>query len=512
MAGQPTNSEEDPRAAGAAPASPSTASLTQTTSVAEAVATDSGRLVAEAEQLLRRSNRRHEQVFVLGGGPGGCAAALRAAELGGRTVIVEERRLGGTPLQWGGVAVHVFLEAARRRADAQAALPGGQRLPLPEGMSSLPHQVEEVCTRLSAEARRKLEDCGVEVVEGRGTLTAHSMAVDRAGQRDFGSGGVVLACGASALMPDWAPEGHPRVLTPEGLLSSGTVPERLVVVGGGAVGVELGSLYSRLGAAVTLVEARPRLLPALDEDLPAELSALLAARGIEIRTSCRVCAVEGSAQEAVVRCAADEKAQSADRVLLAVGRRPNTRGLGLEARGVKIDRGRIVVDAHCQTSVGGVYALGDLVHGSGFAQVAVAEGRTAAGHALGENVSMRGRHVPVCVHSCPPVAAVGLSEAAAREAGHEVALGTARFEESVRGSLAEVPGGLVKVVANAQHGRLLGVHIVGPCAEELVGEAALALSFGATAAELARNLHPTPGYGEVLAEAAGSVRVAGGRG
>jgi dihydrolipoamide dehydrogenase len=371
--------------------------------------------------------------------------------------------------------------------------------------------VADVSARLTEATRCRLRDRGVEIVEGHGALTALGGTVGGDSGREFGSGAVVLACGALAILPDWAPEGQARVLTPEGLLSSGAIPERLVVVGGGAVGVELSSLYSFFGTAVTLVEARPRLLPAQDEDLSVELSALLGARGIDLRTSCRVAEVSGGASEVVVRCASGEEAPPADCVLLAVGRRPNVRGLGLEARGVKLDRGRIVVDEHCQTSAGDVYAVGDLVHGSGFAQVAVAEGRVAAGHALGEKASMKDLHVPVCIHSSPPVASVGLSETEAREAGHEVAVGKARFEESVRGSLAEATGGLVKVVANAQHGRLLGVHIVGPRAEELVGEASLALSFGATAAELARNLHPMPGYGETLAEAAGAVRVAGGR-
>jgi len=272
------------------------------------------------------------------------------------------------------------------------------------------------------------------------------------------------------------------------------------------VGVELASLYALLGSTVALVESQSRLLASQDEELGIDLCSQLQSRGIEAHTSRAVVGIEASGGRLVARGEAGDEIASADLVVTAVGRRPNDSELELEARGVTFENGRVGIDEHCRTSVEGIYAVGDLAHGSGSAQLAILEGRRAVDHALGRERTSRSRHAPVYIQSTPPVAAVGLTESAARDAGHEVAVGRARFCDSASGRTPGPPEGFVKVVANATHGRLLGVHLLGAPAKELIGEAAAALALGATIAELADMVHPTPGYGQVLAAAADAAR------
>ncbi|MBC7223128.1 MAG: dihydrolipoyl dehydrogenase, partial [Anaerolineae bacterium] len=371
-------------------------------------------------------------VVVIGGGPGGYVAALRAAQLGAKVALVEREHLGGVCLNYGCIPTKALLRTVEvlelvRRAGEFGVVAGEPRL----DWGAAQQRKEAVVSQLVGGVSRLLERRGVEVVWGEARLRAPRQVEVRTedGTQVWEARSVILATGSRAAVPPVPGLEGEQVWTSREALALERLPESLLVVGGGPVGLEFAALFSACGVQVTVVEMLDRLAPGLDRDIGESLAWVLTQRGVQVRTGARVAAVERGADGLRVQVAgpAGEERLEVGAVLVAAGRAPNVEGLGLEDAGVRHGRGGIAVDDRMQTNVPGVYAVGDVTGGTMLAHVAMHEGVVAAENALGHERQMDRKAVPSCIFTEPEVASVGLSEEAAREAGYEVQVGKFPF-------------------------------------------------------------------------------------
>jgi dihydrolipoamide dehydrogenase len=445
-------------------------------------------------------------VAVVGGGPGGYVAAIRAAQLGARVALVEKGKVGGTCLNVGCIPTKALVATAETlvaaRRGAALGISGSLSLDL---AGALGHK-EAVVAQMVGGVERLLAAHGVELLRGIGRLIdARTVAVET---KDAAitlamTRGIILAPGSVPAFPPFGGANLSGVLDSTAALELPEVPRRLVIIGGGVIGVEFASIYSSFGSTVTVLEYLPTLLPGFDADLGRRLQLAFRRAGIAVQTRSKVEAILESAP-LVVRGTGPRGGfeVEADAVLVATGRRPATDGLGLEDAGVRTERGAVLVDGRLETSVPGVYAVGDAVGGAMLAHRAMVHGRFAAENLLGGDRRLDEEAVPSCVFSIPEVATVGLSLAEAERRG--LAAEEVSFPFSSNGRALAVGEGFgeAKLVCAPGGGRVLGVHIVGPHASDLVLEGSLAVRLGLTAADLADTVHPHPTYGEALMEAA----------
>jgi dihydrolipoamide dehydrogenase len=448
-------------------------------------------------------------VVVLGGGPGGYATALYGAAAGLRIALVEEDEVGGTCLHRGCVPAKELLQTAEVLRTVRGAGPYGVRvgdvhLDLPTGMS----RKREIVAKLTRGLEGLLSGRKVDLFRGRGTVAdAAGRQVELADGTRLSGRALVLATGSEPRPLPGVPFDGERVLSSDHVLELERVPVRAVIVGGGAIGCEFASYLADLGTQVTVLEALPSILPGVDEQVSAVVARSFRRRGITVRTGVQVAGVE--ATPAGVRVAhtdggaGPDDASEGDIVVVSVGRRPRSGGLGLEAQGVSLGPGgHVLVDPHRRTAVPGVYAVGDLVPGPALAHVAFAEAIVAVRSILGEDVTpIDEDRVPWCIYCHPEVAFAGLTEAEARRRGHDVVTAVHRFGGNSRALILGEAEGVVKLVAE-RDGPLLGVHIAGPWATELLAEGYLAVNWEATAADVAALVHPHPTLSEAFGEAA----------
>jgi dihydrolipoamide dehydrogenase len=451
-------------------------------------------------------------LVVIGSGPGGYVAAIRAAQLGLSVVVVEkDPLLGGTCLHRGCIPTKALLHTAdlleeARRASDFGVVGAEPRLDLPRA-----HLHKKKVVRKNAKGIESLfRKHGIEIATGRGRLVGPTrVSVEgENGSREIETRHVLIATGSvPRALPFLEWDGR-RILNSDHILELESVPRTLAVLGAGAVGVEFASMFATFGSRVTLIEVLPRVLPLEDEEVSAALEKALARRGIEIKTATR--ATGARAQENGMVLALETGSVDAEAVLVAVGRRPVTADLGLEACGVELEREFVRVDGFMRTSVPQVYAIGDVVATPQLAHLASAEGILAVEHMAGlEPRPIDYDQVPACTYCDPEVASIGLSEARARERGHDVVAAKFPFAASGKAAILGRGDGFVKIVRETRHDQLLGVHIIGPRATELIAEAGIALRLEATNEDLERAIHPHPTLSEAMMEAA---RVAAGRG
>jgi len=458
-------------------------------------------------------SRTHDLVIV-GAGPGGYVAAIRAAQLGMNVACVDENpQLGGTCLRVGCIPTKALLESSERYAEASAGLAehGVKIDGVSLDLAAMLKRKDAVVAGLTAGVAALFKKNKVARYEGRGRLAGPGL-VRVAGKDtlELNAKHVLLAPGSScAPLPGVAFDGD-RIGTSTEALAWPAVPPRLVVIGAGYIGLELGSVWRRLGAQVTVVEFLDRILPGTDLEIAREAQKLLRRQGLEFRLGCRVTGAGVEGGECVVTIDGQEPARG-DRVLVAVGRRPSTSDLGLETAGiVPDDRGRIPVDAEFRTGAPGVYAIGDAIRGPMLAHKASEEGVACV-----ERISLRLRSglapfgspvdhnlVPGVCYTEPEIAGVGKTEEALQEAGIPFRKGVFHFRAAARARCAGRIDGRVKILAHEKTDRVLGVHILGPHAGELIAEAAAAMAFGASAEDLARVCHAHPTLAEAIKEAA----------
>ena len=450
----------------------------------------------------------HTELLVVGGGPGGYAAAFRAADLGMQvTIVSDEERLGGVCLLRGCIPSKALLEAAEVLLLARAS--GERGIGFPEPKIDLDRLrgwkdevIDSLVTGLEGIARRR----DTEVVRGRATFTgARQVEVRNDGDvRQLGFDHAIVATGSVPVpLPDTS--FGDRIIASAGALDLPDVPDRLLVVGGGYIGLEMGTVYAALGSQVTLVEMTDRLLPTTDADLVEPLAARVDElfHGIHLETT--VTDMSETDDEVRVSFDGDDVPEDTtyDRVLVAVGRRPNSNQLGLDQTDVEVDDdGFIVTDDRRETAEAGIYAVGDVAGGKLLAHEAFHEGRVAAEAIAGEAAAFDARAVPAVVYTDPQVAWCGLTERDAQERDIEVEVVRFPWRASGRALTLDSTDGMTKLVTEPDTGRILGVGMVGRRAESLITEGVLAVEMGAVMEDLARSIAPHPALSETLHEAA----------
>ena len=446
----------------------------------------------------------HFDVVVLGGGPGGYAAALYGAAAGLRIAMVEEERVGGTCLHRGCIPAKELLQTAEVLRTVAGAKEFGVEAGQPSlDLSTSQARKHQVIDRLTRGLESLLKGRKVTVVPGTGSIVdaaAHHLRVSD-GTELLGDA-LILATGSTPRpLPGLDFDGQ-RILSSDHVLELDEVPTRVAIIGAGAVGCEFASLLGDLGAEVTLLEALPRILPGADADASAALQRALTKRSIACHSGIRVTSIEGTRDLTVgFEASGETTTVVVDKVIVSIGRAPRIHGAGLEGSGVELDdRGNIVVDDHLRTAVPDVYAVGDVVASPQLAHVAFSEAIVAIKTLLGEDVTpINYEAVPWGIYSHPEVAFAGLTEEQARDRGVDVVTSVHRFAGNSRAVIVGETDGLVKIVAERE-GAVLGAHIVGPWATELIAEGYLAVNWEATPSDIGSLIHAHPTLSELFGE------------
>ncbi|MBK5911162.1 dihydrolipoyl dehydrogenase [Rhodothalassium salexigens] len=453
-------------------------------------------------------------VVVIGGGPGGYVAAIRAAQLGLKTACVEMRgALGGTCLNVGCIpskallhASHLYHEAKSGQLSDWGVAFKGLDLDLDAMMATKDKAVKELTDGVAFLLKKNK----VEWVQGRASFkdkSTLSVALTDGGSRDIGFKNAVIATGSRvAPLKGVEPDGE-RVITSTEALSLAKVPKHLLVIGGGYIGLEMGSVWHRLGAEVTVVEYADRILPHMDQDLAKNFTRLLKKQGFTLKTKTKVTGVEVQKTQAkvTVEPAKGGTAEEikADMVLLSIGRVPNTEGLALDKAGLATDdRGRVPIDGDFATKVPGIWAIGDVVEGPMLAHKAEDEGMAVAETIAGLTARVNHDLIPSVVYTHPEMASVGKTEEQLKAAGVDYRVGKFPFQANSRAKANRDTDGFVKILADKATDRVLGVHIMGSEAGTMIAEATMAMEFGASAEDIALTCHAHPTHSEAVKEAA----------
>ena len=452
-------------------------------------------------------------LIVIGAGPGGYVAAIRAAQLGLKTAIVEREALGGICLNWGCIPTKALLKSGEvyeqlgHLADYGLSVEGRAF-----DFGRIVERSRKVAAQLSSGVAFLMKKHRIEVVEGVATLEPGAkapsvrVALEAGGSRALSAGAVILATGARArTIPavGLAPDGD-RIWTYREALVPKSAPKSLLVVGSGAIGVEFASFYRALGAEVTVIEALPRILPVEDEEISALAQKAFQKRGLKFRVGAKVTSLKASATGVSLTLEAGGKAETlqAERAIVAVGIDGNVEGLGLEALGVKIDRGHVATDAHGATNVAGLYAIGDVAGPPWLAHKASHEGVACVEHIAGFGADHPAAPIPGCTYSTPQIASIGLTEAQAKARGLEVKVGRFPFRVNGKAIAAGETEGMVKLIFKEDTGALLGAHLIGGEVTEMIQGLALAMTLEATEAEIMATVFPHPTMSEAIHEAA----------
>lgn len=447
-----------------------------------------------------------KHIAILGAGPGGYVAAIRAAQLGAKVTIIENRSLGGVCLNWGCIPSKALLSVVELGEKLKKAHELGLQLSQPPAYvpSQMVENKNRVVGGLVKGIATLLKQWGVSHVQGTGRLVNdRTMRVTLAdgAETSVQADGIVIATGSSLpALPMFPVDGY-DIMTSQGALEIPRVPERLLIIGGGIEGCEFASLYAGLRSHVTVVEIMSRLLPLEDEEISAFIERELKKRKVRIMAGTSVKSVEktdaGMAAELV-----DGERLGCDAILVSTGRRCNSKGIGLEEIGVKLgDRGKIEVDDRLETNVPGVYAVGDVVGKAMLAHVASAQGKVAVDNIMGNAKTMNYDVVPAGIFTLPEIGRVGLTEGQIRERGVVPKIGRFRYGALGKAHAVGDTVGLVKILADPQTDCVLGAHLVGAHAANLVHEAALAMQLNAKARDVADMIHAHPTHAEALMEA-----------
>jgi len=447
---------------------------------------------------------------VIGSGPGGYVAAIRAAQLGLKTAVVEMAPLpGGTCLHWGCIPTKALLHAAEvLETSRHAGRFGVKATPGELDIPALHKYKDKVVLSNAKGVEYLFKKGGITMVPGRGKLAGPGkVAVAQAdgGTKTITTKFTIVATGSVIRgLPGVEFDGK-QIINSDHALSLKQIPASMIVLGAGAVGVEFASIYATFGSKVTIVELLPRLIPLEDASLGAELEKAFRKRGLGVHTGTKVEKVVREKDKVRVTASKDGKPVEleAEVLLVAVGRRPLTEELGLEALGIKLDRGFVEVDGFMRTASAGVWAIGDIVKTQALAHVASHEGIVAVEDAAGQHPHpINYDKVPSCTYCDPEVASIGLSEDEARKRGYDVVVGQFPFSAIGKAKILDDTRGFVKIVSEKKYDEVLGVHIIGPHATELIAEATAALNLEATAESLFQAVHAHPTLAEAMGEAA----------
>ncbi len=447
-------------------------------------------------------------VIVLGSGPGGYPAAIRASQLGKKVAIVEKESLGGICLNWGCIPTKALLKSAQVFDYAKhAANYGIQVGEVSQDFGAVIKRSRGVADKMSKGVQFLMKKNKIEVIMGTGKLiAANKLEVTAADgtKQTLEAKNIVIATGGRARQLPSMPVDGKKIIAYREAMALPEQPRSMIVCGSGAIGSEFAYFYNSLGTKVTMVEFMPRLVPVEDEEISKELEKQFKKQGMTILTSSEVTKVDtsGNGIKATIKSASGEQVIEADILLSAVGVVANIENIGLEQLGIKTEKGKIIVDANQQTNIAGVYAIGDCTPGQALAHVASKEGINAAEHIAGLKITpMDYNNIPGCTYCTPEIASVGFTEKAAKDAGYEIKVGKFPFMASGKASAAGATEGFVKVIYDAKYGEFLGCHMIGMNVTELIAEVVVARKLETTAHEILNAVHPHPTMSEGIKEA-----------
>ncbi|MBN1187656.1 MAG: dihydrolipoyl dehydrogenase [Bacteroidales bacterium] len=449
-------------------------------------------------------------ILIIGSGPGGYVAAIRASQLGKKVGVVEKENLGGICLNWGCIPTKALLKSAQvfeyvsHAADYGVTI-SGKTAPDFEAMVKRSRGVAE---GMSKGIQFLFKKNKIDAIEGTGKLLKGKKVevTDKGGKKTvYEADAIILATGArSKELPNLKQDGK-KVIGYRQALALSKQPKSMIVVGSGAIGTELAYFYNAIGTEVTLVEFLPNVVPLEDEEVSKQLERSLKKAGITILTGSSVESVDTSGKlcKAKIKTPKGEEVREAEIVLSAVGVTPNVENIGLEEAGVKLDKGKVVVDAYYKTNVEGVFAIGDIIPGPALAHVASAEGIICVEKIAGHNPKpLDYNNIPGCTYTSPEVASVGLTEKAAREKGYDVKIGKFPYTASGKASAAGAKDGFIKLIFDKKYGELLGAHMIGMNVTEMIAELVVAKTLETTELEIIKSVHPHPTMSEAIMEAA----------
>ena len=447
-------------------------------------------------------------VIVLGSGPGGYPAAIRASQLGKKVAIIEKESLGGVCLNWGCIPTKALLKSAQVFEYAKHAADYGINISNPTAnFEGVIKRSRGVADKMSKGVQFLMKKNKIDVIMGFGKLTAPGKieitAADGTKQIQEAKN-IIIATGGRARQLPTMPINDEKIIGYRKAMVLATQPKSMIVCGSGAIGSEFAYFYNTLGTKVTIVEFMPRIVPVEDEDISKELEKQFKKQGITVMTNSEVLSVDtsGAGVKAKIKTPTGEIVLEADIVLSAVGVVANIENIGLETVGIKTEKGKIIVDAHGQTSVQGIYAIGDCTPGQALAHVASKEGINAAEHLSGHHPEpIDYNNIPGCTYCSPEIASVGYTEKAAKDAGYEIKVGKFPYMASGKASAAGATEGFVKVIYDAKYGEFLGCHMIGMNVTENIAEAVAARKLETTSHEILNAVHPHPTMSEGLKEA-----------
>jgi len=442
-------------------------------------------------------------IIVLGSGPGGYVAAIRASQLGFKTAIVEKENLGGVCLNWGCIPTKALLKSAQVFEYLKHADDYGLTIKeFDKDFTKVVQRSRNVADGMSKGVQFLMKKNKIDVIEGFGKLKpGKKVEVDG---KEYAADHIIIATGAkSRVLPNISQDGT-KVIGYREAMTLKEQPKSMIVVGSGAIGVEFSNFYNSMGTEVTIVEYLPNLVPLEDEEISKQFERIFKKSGIKVMTNSSVESVDtsGKGVKATVKTKKGEEIIEADIMLSAVGIAANIENIGLEDVGIVTDRGKIMVNDWYQTNIPGYYAIGDVVPGQALAHVASAEGITCVEKIAGMHVeAIDYGNVPGCTYTSPEIASVGLTEAQAKEQGYEVKIGKFPFSASGKASAAGTKDGFVKVIFDAKYGEWLGCHMIGAGVTDMIAEAVVARKLETTGHEVLKAIHPHPTMSEAVMEA-----------
>lgn len=458
---------------------------------------------------LNEIKNMNYDLIVIGSGPGGYVAAIRAAQLGLKTAIVEKESLGGICLNWGCIPTKALLKSAQVFEYIQHAADYGINVGESNAdFNAVIKRSRGVADGMSKGIQFLMKKNKIDVLMGHGTLKKEGKIDVKAADgsvKEYTSKHTILATGGrSRELPHIKQDGK-KVIGYREAMTLPTQPKSMIVMGSGAIGVEFAYFYAVMGTKVTIVEFMDNIVPVEDEDISKQLNRSFKKIGIEILTKSSVERIDSSGDlcKVTVKTEAGEKVLEAEVVLSAVGYTPNLEGIGLEEAGVKVENGKVIVDEFYKTNVAGVYAIGDIVGGQALAHVASAEGIICVENIAGHHPKpLDYGNIPGCTYCSPEIASVGMTEKKAKEAGYEIKVGKFPFSASGKASASGAKDGFVKLIFDAKYGELLGAHMIGNNVTEIIAEIVVARKLETTGMEIIKSVHPHPTMSEAIMEAA----------
>lgn len=441
-------------------------------------------------------------VVVIGAGPGGYVAAIRAAQLGGKVCVIEKGHLGGTCLNRGCIPSKAIITSMKllsliKSSSSFGIDVQGYQVNFPKVIS----RKDEVVLKLRQGIGGLFKAKKIDLKNGEGKVVQPNRVM--AGSEEIEAKNVIIATGSEPLeLPQFKFDGE-KILSSTDILGLKEIPKSLLIIGGGVIGCEFACIYAELGTKVSIVEMMPNILPTEDKELGKRMALIIKKKGVEILTDTKIEKIEKNA-EGILASLSNGSTMQKERALVSVGRSLNSSRLGLEELGVKIERGRLQVDECLRTSIPNVYAVGDVIGGLLLAHVASHEGLVAAENALGANKKIDYTVVPNCIFTDPEIGSVGYTEDAARQKGYEVKIGRFPFMALGKAHALGETEGFVKLVGDAKTQQILGGQILGPHATDLIAEVAVAMKLESTMAELEETIHAHPTLSEGIMEAAGN--------